>query len=259
VKVDTLPVLVGDQGWDKSQGIQALIPDPTWFSDDMSTALIDRDTKESLSGKWLIELSEFPHIRREIDKVKSFFSRQTDRFRRAYDRANRDWPRQCVFIATTNELEFIDTTGNRRFWPVPMSGPADVKAIERERDQLWAEALHWYRAGYQWWLTRSLEAIAAQLQEEYLEPDAWDELIANWIENRAPRDPQTEKVLPFTTQQVLWGIGYAMSPDEEDRQVIATKADQMRAASCLKRLGCRREPHARRVQGRRERRWVANS
>jgi Virulence-associated protein E len=80
-KLDTLPVLIGDQGYNKSQGLQALVPDPAWFSDDVSTSLIDRDTKESLVGKWIIELAEFPHIRKEIERVKAFFSRQVDRFR----------------------------------------------------------------------------------------------------------------------------------------------------------------------------------
>ena len=106
-KVDCLPVVVGPQGLNKSPAIRALVPVSTWFSDDLSTALIDRDSKESLTGKWTVELAEFPHIRREAEKVKAFFSRQADRFRRAYDRANRDWPRQCAFIGSTNELEFI--------------------------------------------------------------------------------------------------------------------------------------------------------
>ena len=145
--------------------MQALVPAPAWFSDDLSTALIDRDSKESLTGKWIVELAEFPHIRREVEKVKAFFSRQADRFRRAYDRANRDWPRQCAFIASTNELEFIDVTGNRRFWPIPLASPADIGAIERDREQLWAEAVDLYRQGFQWWLTPSLEAIAVKMQD----------------------------------------------------------------------------------------------
>ena len=163
-KADCLPVLIGKQGWNKSRGIQALVPNPAWFSDDISTSLLDRDTKESLNGKWLIELAEFPHIKKEVEKVKGFFSRQTDRYRRAYDYANRDWGRQCVFMASTNELVFIDTTGNRRFWPIPMKGPADVEAIARDRDQLWAEAVHWFNNGFAWWLPPSLEAIAAEMQ-----------------------------------------------------------------------------------------------
>ena len=253
-KVDCLPVLVGPQAWKKSGAIRALVPVPAWFSDDLSTALIDRDTKESLTGKWIIELAEFPHIRREIEKVKAFFSRQVDRFRRAYDRANRDWPRQCAFIASTNELEFIDVTGNRRFWPIPLAGPADIEAIDRDREQLWAEAVHLYRQGFQWWLTPSLEAIAAKVQEGFLEDDTWDELIADWIERIAPRDEQSN-LHPFSTRAVLQALGYGLSPKEQDKRIVATKVEELRVARCLKRLGYARDRHPRLVRGRRERFW----
>jgi predicted P-loop ATPase len=152
-KLDNLPVLVSPQGFNKSQGLQALCPDPAWYTDDLSTAVWDRDAKESLVGKWIVELSEFPHIRKEVERVKAFFSRQTDRYRRAYGRLNADHPRQCVFCATANELEFLDVTGNRRCWPIPLDRAADIAAIERDRAQLWAEAVHLYRQGYKWWLS----------------------------------------------------------------------------------------------------------
>jgi predicted P-loop ATPase len=253
-KVDCLPVVVGPQGWNKSRAIQALVPVPAWFSDDLSTALVDRDSKESLTGKWIIELAEFPHIRREIEKVKAFFSRQADRFRRAYDRANRDWPRQCAFIASTNELEFIDVTGNRRFWPIPLARPADIEAIVRDREQLWAEAVYLCRHGFQWWLTPSLEAIAVEVQNAFLEDDTWDELIADWIEVNAGRDIQS-RPLPFSTRAVLQGLGYGLSPEEGDKRIVATKADEIRVTRCLKRLGYVRDRHPRLVQRRRERFW----
>jgi predicted P-loop ATPase len=250
-KVDTLPVLVGPQGWNKSHAARALCPEPAWFGDDVSTALIDRDTKDSLVGKWIVELAEFPHIRREIEKVKSFFSRQTDRFRRAYAALTRDWPRRCVFIATTNELEFIDTTGNRRFWPVQMHAEADVKAVERDRDQLWAEAVHWYGGGYKWWLPPSLEKIAAEIQGDYLETDAWDDKIADWLAGR------TET----TGAELLTGcLGYALSPSDGAALgvPVASRADQMRVANCLKRAGWRRNDRGRSA-GRSQRSWVPNS
>jgi hypothetical protein len=255
-KVDCLPVVVGPQGWNKSRAIRALVPVPAWFSDDLSTALVDRDTKESLTGKWIFELAEFPHIRREVEKVKAFFSRPADRFRRAYDRANRDWPRQCAFIASANELELFDVTGNRRYWPIPLAKPADFEATERDREQLWAEAVYLYRQGFQWWLTPSLETIAAEVQDAFLEDDTWDELIADWIELKAPRDEQ-RRVLPFSTRAVLQGLGYALSPKEGDKRTLATKADEIRVARCLKRLGYVRDRHPRFVQGRRERFWAA--
>jgi Virulence-associated protein E len=253
-KVDCLPVVLGQQRWKKSRAIQALVPVSAWFSDDLSTTLIDRDSKESLTGKWIIELAEFPHIRREVEKVKAFFSRQVDRFRRAYDRANRDWPRQCAFIASTNELEFFDMTGNRRFWPILLVRPVDVDAIVCDREQLWAEAVYLYRQGFSWWLTPSLEAIAAEVQDAFLEDDIWDGPIADWIDRKAPRDVQG-KLLPFSTRAVLQGLGYGLTPEQGDKRIVATKLDEMRVTRCLKRLRYVRDRNPKLAQGRRERFW----
>jgi predicted P-loop ATPase len=141
-KHDHVPVVVGrQQGMLKSTAIRALCHDPAWFTDNISPDLIDRDTKESLRGKWIIELAEIPHIRRETERVKVFFSSLADRYRAAYGKASQDHPRQCVFIGSSNDLEFVDVTGNRRFWPLLTAGMIDIAAIEADRDQLWAEAL----------------------------------------------------------------------------------------------------------------------
>jgi hypothetical protein len=54
-KVDNLPVLVGDQGNNKSRAIRQLCASDAWFMDDLSTGLASKDTKDSLNGKWTIE------------------------------------------------------------------------------------------------------------------------------------------------------------------------------------------------------------
>jgi len=240
-KVDCLPVLIGKQGWNKSQGIRALVPDPAWFSDDLSTALIDRDTKESLIGKWVIELSEFPHVKKEIEKVKAFFARQSDRYRRAYGAGNRDWKRQCVFIASTNELEFIDLSGNRRFWPIPLSEAAKLDKIAHDRDQLWAEAVHWYDQDYKWWLPPSIETLAATFQRSFIEDDPWTARVEEWLEGKYPPNPPGQRQPdsngewpPFVTHDVLVGYGFSLTPGERN---FITRGDEMRMARVLKRLG----------------------
>jgi predicted P-loop ATPase len=144
-----------------------------------------------------------------------------------------------------------DVTGNRRFWPIPLAGPVDIEAIVRDREQLWAEAVYLYRHEFQWWLTPSLEAIAARVQNAFLEDDTWDELIADWIE----RDKHRSGLLPFSTRAVLRGLGYGLSPEEGDKRIVATKADEMRVTRCLKRLGYVRDRHPKLEQGRRERFW----
>jgi len=259
-KHDHLPIIVGPQNWGKSRGLAALMPQREWFSDDLSVYLIDKDTKDSLVGVWLIELAEIPHIRKEAEKVKAFFSRSTDRFRRAYDRVTGDWPRTCCFAGSSNDLEFNDVTGNRRFWPITLARLVDIAAIVKDRHQLWGEALHCHRRGDIWWLPPNIEAIARIEQDRFVEQDSWDDTIVHWLIFDAPRDPKIKRpahvhrthldddILPFTAKQVLTGLGFNADPAATERRI--TKADEMRCARRLKRLGFQKDPHRSRDQGR---------
>jgi hypothetical protein len=231
IKHDHTPVVIDrNQGTQKSTAIRALCHDPAWFSDNLPPDVSDRDTKESLRGKWIIELSEIPHVRRDIVRLKAFLTTLVDRYRPAYGRASQDHPRQVAFIGTSNDLEFVDVGGNRRFWPFTSTGRIDVAAIERDRDQLWAEAADLYRRHIQWWLPPNIEEIARQQQEAFIEADLWDAIIAKWIAKRAqPTDP-------FTMEN-LFDKNDGITPY---RETVATpKADEMRAARCLKKLGWR--------------------
>jgi hypothetical protein len=240
-KHDHVPVVVGRERLLKSTAIRALCQDPAWFCDDISPNLIERDTKESLAGKWLIELAEIPHIQKESERVKAFFSRCVDRYRSAYGKTNQDHARQCVFIGTSNSLEFVDVTGNRRFWPFRVAGPIDVAAIVADRDQLWAEAFALYRQGVPWWLPPRIEDIAAEQQAGFVEDDVWEDLIARWLGSQHG---------PFTMEN-LFAKDTGITPYRE----VATvdKRDQMRAARCLIKLGWVKQQ--RRVGGRKARWW----
>jgi len=205
-----------------------------------------------MSGKWIFELSEFPHFRRDIERVKAFFSRQTDRYRRAYGRLNADHKRQCVFIASANELEFIDVTGNRRVWPIPLAKPVDVAAIERDREQLWAEAVHWYDQGFAWWLPPGVEAIAAEMQDAFVEADEWDGLILGVLDQHYPVKPDGTRDR-FTRREVVEGIGFSYLDPGEPK--FPKAADEKRVERRLRRLGFCPDPHRSRGTGR-SRFWI---
>jgi predicted P-loop ATPase len=80
--------------------------------------------------------------RSEVTRVKAFISSQTDRFRATFDRRPKDYPRQCVFVGTTNEDHYLtDPTGNRRFWPVRVTRHIDLQWMRDNREQLLAEAV----------------------------------------------------------------------------------------------------------------------
>ena len=111
--------------------------------------------------------------RSDVETVKAFLSRTTERYRPPYGRNEVIEPRRCVFAGTTNGERYLrDTTGNRRFWPVPV-GFIDIPALKRDRDQLWAEAVVRYRAGERWWLDAAMEQVAATIVAERTEEDPW--------------------------------------------------------------------------------------
>lgn len=173
VKFDYVTVLQGSEGIGKSTLLNKLAGD-AWFSDSLQN-LNDKDAMDALHGAWIIELGELMAIKRsEIEQVKAFLSRQTDKYRPAYGRTREEHPRQCVFFATTNEEYFLKgNDGNRRFWIVacgvqkPKCSAFDFDKDPNLRDQIWAEAVEIYKAGERLYLSPTLEAEMRQKQAEY--------------------------------------------------------------------------------------------
>lgn len=129
-----------------------------------------------------------------------------------------------AFVGTTNLEEFLsDETGSRRFWPVYV-GMADLAAIARDRDQLWAEAVHRYRAGEKWWLDRAGEQLLKRVSLRHQVTDAWQSVIRAWIDDH-PR---------FTSEDVLGDA--LMMPRERWTHGALTRVGIVCA-----RLGCTKE------------------
>jgi predicted P-loop ATPase len=181
---------------------------PEWFCDSVGD-LRNKDSAIQLCGRWIIELAELNSIRGsvQVEAVKAYLSRTHDVFRPPYGRRAVTVPRQCVFLGTTNERQYLrDRTGNRRFWPVRCTS-IDLEALERDRDQLWAEAVHAYLAGEKWWLPPELEALAADEQDDRLLTTEIDEMVADYL-GRLP-DDKTE----ISTREIfVYALG--LDPDK---------------------------------------------
>lgn len=145
-KFDYMLVLEGGQGMFKSTTAKVLGLD--WFAD-TGLVLGDKDSYQNLQGVLVYEWAELASLSRaEVQKVKQYISSEKDRFRASFDRRARDYPRQVVFIGTTNEAHYLtDGTGNRRFWPVRVERPVDLAWLRENLDQLYAEAVHYVDAG----------------------------------------------------------------------------------------------------------------
>jgi hypothetical protein len=55
------------------------------------------------------------------------------------------------------ECYLKDATGGRRFWPVK-AGSINIDTLAADRDQLFAEAVHLFKAGAKWWPDKDFEA-----------------------------------------------------------------------------------------------------
>ena len=176
-QADHMLVLEGDQGVRKSTALRILAGDEN-FSDGLPHDLAHKDAKDHTRGKWIIELPELTQFKRnEIETLKAFITRREEVFRPAYGRHEIRAPRQCVFAGTTNDSEYlVDTTGNRRFWGVAI-GEIDLDGLRRDRNQLWAEATHLYRAGERWHLDASTEQVAASEARLRMATDPWAGVI----------------------------------------------------------------------------------
>jgi len=182
-KADCCLILEGPQGIRKSTALRTLAGE--YFTDELAD-LNSKDAALQTRGVWIIELSELDTLARsEIAVIKAFMSRTSDRFRPPYGKRLIESPRQCVFAGTVNHHDYLkDDSGGRRFWPV-QCGRIDVGQLERDRDQLWAEARAKYIGGALWWLeTAELVEAAEQEQTERYEEDPWTEVIAEWAEVR---------------------------------------------------------------------------
>jgi Virulence-associated protein E len=192
-KFDYILTLEGSEGTMKSMAISVLAG-PGNFSDQTILSQSDKEQQELVSGIWLFELADLAGMRRaDVEKVKAFATRTHDRARPAYGRRRIDAPRRCIFIATTNDDEYLKSqTGNRRFWPAK-TGTIDIDSLRRDRDQLWAEAAKLEAEGASLTLPSDLLDDVRAAQDERREHDPWDDLLANLHGPIYPNDDGDEE------------------------------------------------------------------
>lgn len=239
-QVDTALILQGGQGFFKSSFFRELAS-PEWFDDGFGNAS-DKDERLKLHCSWILEWAELETIfkRKDVAAVKAFMTTKIDRLRPPYGRMIESLSRASVFCGSTNQPEFLsDSTGNRRFWVVPVAKPIDCQALAKERDQIWAAAMALYKSGIKWWMTPEEEEAMSTSRSNFESSDAWEEEIADWLEGR------TE----CTIQQILTQV-LKIEIGQHD------KRSQMRVRDILSRSNWLHQTNPVYREGKRVRIWV---
>ncbi len=233
-KFDYMLVLEGGQGWGKST-IPKILAGDDYFAD---TGLIlgEKDSYQNIQGIWVYEWGELDSMAKaEVTKVKQFVASPKDRFRATFDRRPKDYPRQVVFVGTTNEDHYLtDLTGNRRFWPVRLDGPADLNWLRANRDQMLAEAMVMLERKDRFFPTASEQRkLFDPQQSKRVVENSVDQAIRAYLYDENQRAPMNgvkgTEVTKITLKELLDRINYPL-----DKQ---TPAVVKQASSSLGRLG----------------------
>jgi len=227
-----MPVLVGKQGARKTSFVRSLFGHE-WSRSQMPD-LASKDASVALAGFWGVELAELDRVlKAETSTVKEFLTRTYDDYRPPYGRTDLRFPRECVFVGTVNEWEFLrDPTGSRRFWPIAVER-ASTDWVEEHRDEVWAAAVALEAGGAAHWFDD--ESALEDMRQSFVETDAWHEKIAAYCKGKD------------------WVQGV------EVYTFIGGKIEQMdqrakrRVGDTLRRLGC--EPLFKRIDGSVVRGW----
>lgn len=192
-KFDYVLILYGAQGAGKSTFFMKLCCNEDWYLENLKNINDKKDAAELIQGKLIAEFNELLAMKgiAGTEAIKSFVTLKSDEYRAAYAREPEKRKRQCVFVGTTNDNQFlVDRTGNRRFLPIEVHKEKAVKnlfstepGVLNDFLQAWGEAYQIYKSGkFRLVLSEAVTETAKEMQDKYLEEDARIGLIQGWLE-----------------------------------------------------------------------------
>lgn len=264
-KADAMLILKGKQGAKKSTFAKLIagvcpVSNESYFCDEpISFAGRDTDSKSQLRLGWIYEIAELGSMNKaEVSECKQFLAKDYDEYRAKYARKEEHHKRGCVFIGTVNDSSFLkDHTGSRRFWVVECGDKTyEHKDLLDIRDQLWAEAVHYYKSGEQWHMDDDMQALSEDNNTKYTDIDIHYSLVENWVSMNSNRTFVTANMI-----EEIYNETYIDQNGEERKRptAIKPKAHTNWYAEVLKKLGCEQKNNGKpcKVNGVTGRYWVA--
>lgn len=182
-QMDGMLVLFGEQYAGKSTFVKVLFGE--WTREGLPDVRDSVRAAMSLRGFWGIEVGELAAIASASNaRAKDFITTWIDTYRAPYAEDDESHPRRCVFIATTNESQFLnDATGDRRYWILRCARRIDIATIRTLRDAAWSEALTAFQASETHHIQPDEELARSEVAAPFRESDVdpWSELIRDML------------------------------------------------------------------------------
>lgn len=249
-----VPVLEGPQGCGKSLIAARLALETEWFTDAVTDFRDQKKAGELLQGRWIAELSELAAMKKsEIEATKAFLSKTSDAYRGAYERYVSEYPRQSVFIATTNEDTYLkDKTGNRRQMPVKCDVSKRTKVVKDDFThevalQVWAEVLEMGVENISFELSDEAQVLAEKARGEKMIEDPTEIAIEEWVTGQ-DEQPETLTISKVAAD----ALGEYGRLTAYERKAIVQAIEKL---GYVKALNAKGEPDRIREAGRRQMYW----
>ncbi len=239
----TCLVFKGGQDIRKSSSFKYLAS-PEWVTDTAQSK--HEDFLLALHGCWFYELAELDSItsKKEAGELKNCLSSPKDDIRVPYGRAHDTFPRQSVFVGSSNRDDFLcDETGASRFWVVDLPHNAedgfviDTDRIRDNRDAIWKAAVLAYRAGEEPVLSREHQNESNRRNLRFEKNHPWEDYLFDWLDKCRRLTPHIKE---FTVEQALYLSGAFGSDYDrfEANYPSLSYKDNLVACQILRRLGC---------------------
>jgi len=232
VSLEGILVFQGAQGLGKTLWFKRLADyDEGWLLEGATLNPSDKDSVKQAVSHWLVELGELQSTfkRSDMDQLKAFVTKRVDELRLPYDRAFTTYQRRTAFYASVNEREFlIDTTGNRRFWVIPVTGIDVNHGVDMQ--QLWAEVKEtMYREGQQnWFLSPDERAQLQESNELYRTQSSVEDLILEHV------DFDSDNTKPVQMTKLLRDLGVSnprMADFKDAARILSERGKEPRRSS----------------------------
>ena len=223
VELEGILVFQGAQGLGKTLWFKRLANyDEGWLLEGAMLNPTDKDSVKRAVSHWIVELGEIESTfkKADIDQLKAFITSKSDELRLPYDRASTTYQRRTAFYASVNAREFLtDTSGNRRFWVIPVKRINFNHGIDMQ--QLWAEVKETlYIPGQKnWFLSPDERKMLDASNEIYRTQSSVEDLVLEHVKF----DSKTTKPVQMTKLLRDLGIQNPRVPDFKDASRVLSQ------------------------------------